>query len=316
MPIAKDLSDLPSSQAAQGWPPDETPLFVQTLVEKLRADEQAKHPDGKPTARGTRLRHSDAGKCSRALALGVAGAPRVPMDLPGYWVTGLGTIIHEAWQEAMIAKYGADVVVAEPECQVEGVDGSGHADAVITLQAVLLEPEKRILYELKTCGGFKFKKIVGERGPAEGPDLGHITQAALNARALGCDEIRIGYIATEAISKQAAAKKGIGELGRFVAEWTIPMDMASGLADAEIKRWGRILELVDDGKLAPRMIPHAIPVGAEIVDVKNGRWEQRTSSGDVAASGTTWHCGYCAFQPTCGAVGGGLVPVDKLEALT
>jgi len=126
MPIARDLSDLPPADPREGLTPDPTPRFVSVLADRW-ADES---DDDKATALGTRFRHSDAGKCSRAIAYTAAGIPKSdPMDITGAWNTSLGTLIHEQWQEALQRRWpDAEVEVT---CAMVGADGSGHIDAVI-----------------------------------------------------------------------------------------------------------------------------------------------------------------------------------------
>lgn len=308
-PINRDLSDLPKdTTSVGGMPPDSDPRFVHLLVAEMAAFNDAEGP--KPTAFGTRIRHSDAGKCARAIGYRAAGvADSDPMDLPGVWVTSLGTIIHEHWQNALQAAYpDADI---EPRLRIEGFDASGHADAVVTL------PDRKVLVELKTTGGFSYKKKVGDRGEPEGPSYEHLLQASLNGLAVDADEIVIAYIATEAISKQAArGKKHLTELSRFCAEWTFTREQFEPLAHQEQQRLQAILGLLDDGLLARRVIPSPeLPKGHEIVDPSVGRWEVRTDRG-IEDTGTFWACTYCSFQSLCSQTKPGRIPVVDAIALT
>jgi hypothetical protein len=446
MPLANDLSGLPrASTTVAGEPPDPSPRFVHLLVEKMAAANEA--AGSKPTAMGTRVRHSDAGKCARAIAYKAAGIPESEtMDLPGVWVTSLGTLIHQAWQDALQERY-PDATI-ETKLRIDDLDASGHADAVIDFfgrtreeaqaaarsahgqgggaavgvlgvdggdypqrlrrdregvegrgerarpsgdlrgdrgadptgdaarssvsESHLRQPGSsgtgdaegehpagrepfggarqedplpqgssvrgvqphgesaglsdlpdvqvreepvgarfRSLYELKTCGGFSYKMKVGERGEAEGPSHEHKLQAALNGLAVDADEIVIGYIATEAISKPAAARKHIGELGRFCAEWSYTREEFEPWARAEQARLQGILDLLDEGQLAARKVPNPeFPTGAEIVDPKTSRWEVRDADGTVVDTGSLWNgafCSYCNFQTTCMATAPGRI---------
>jgi hypothetical protein len=310
-PIANDLSHLPRPTGrTEGEPPDTTPRFVQLLVERMAAADAASGE--KPTAFGTRLRHSDAGKCARALGYSAAGIPKSnPMDLAGTWVTSLGTLIHEAWQEALAERY-PDALI-EPKLRIEGLDASGHADAVIVTIAGEDGARWTILFELKTVGGFSYKMKVGERGAPEGPSHEHRAQAALNAVAVDADEVVIGYIATEAISRPVAERKGFDELTRFVAEWSYTRDDFEPVAAAERARLQGILDLVDLGMLPARKIPSPeLPRGAEIVDPVKGRWEQRDRDGQVIDTGTFWACGYCGWQDACAATKAGRIPITDV----
>lgn len=464
MALRADHADLPKAQPADGVPPDPTPRFSTALLDALEAQRDA---DGeKATAGGTRIRHSDAGKCARAIALKAAGFPREPMDPAGVHVTNLGTLVHDAWQEALRRQLGEDNVEVEPTCQVEGLDASGHIDAIIYVRSTaddddaaatgsllaegggegdrLLgvdgghdpqrlrgdgsgdsgsgerpgspsslrdlrgtdprgdaggssvsesevrppapsgggdasgehhpgdrvrsetqaqdalpegsslqrgqssgarrQPEvqdmregeepsrlatKKVCYELKTVGGFGYKKAVGERGAPEGPKPGAVAQACLNAYAADCDELVIGYLATEAISRQAAeraANKGarIDGLRRFTAEWTYTRDQIEAHAKPEVARLQRVLDLLDDGYLAPTKIPDPeIPDRAFVVDPATGQWVVYGDSPDadsddamaVVDSGQTWHCAYCDYQSLCAAIDtAGPVSVDTASS--
>jgi hypothetical protein len=317
MALANDLSNLPKANRDQaGEPPDPNPRFVQLLVAKMAAaNEKA---GTKPTAMGTRVRHSDAGKCARAIAYTAAGVERSdPMDLPGVWVTSLGTLIHEAWQEALLERFPEATI--ETKLRIDGLDASGHADAIIDLPSVAPGDEKplrRILFELKTCGGFSYKMKVGERGNPEGPSHEHKLQAALNGLAVDADEIVIGYIATEAISKPAASRKKIDETTRFCAEWSYTREEFEPWARAEQARLQGVLDLLDDGLLAARKFATPeLPVGHEIVDPKSGRWEVRKDD-QVVDTGTFWACNYCSFQSLCVTTESGRIPVTAVTVRT
>jgi hypothetical protein len=247
------------------------------------------------------------------------------MDLPGVWVTSLGTLIHEAWQAALSERYPNATI--ETKLSVDGLDASGHADAVIDIDGFdnlagpddgetpyAGAPSKRILFELKTCGGFSYKMKVGERGNPEGPSHEHKLQAALNGLAVNADEIVIGYIATEAISKPAAARKKIDEVTRFAAEWTYTRDEFEPWARAEQARMQGILDLLDSGTLAARRFATPeLPKGHEVVDPNTGRWEVRNGDGAVVDTGTFWACGYCSFQSLCATTEPGRIPVTAVQ---
>lgn len=305
-PLARDLATLPrSADSTTGSPPDSQPRFVHLLVAEMAAANTAAGP--KPTAFGTRIRHSDAGKCARAIGFRAAGVPDSdPMDLPGVWVTSLGTLIHERWQEALRHTY-PDALI-EPKLGIEGLDASGHADAIVTLS------DRKVLVELKTTGGYSYKMKVGDRGAPEGPSYEHLLQAALNGVAVDADEIVIAYIATEAISRQVASrKKHLTELTRFCAEWTFGREEFEPLARMEEHRMRGILDLIDGGELPRRLIPSPeLPRRAEIVDPNTGRWEVLDDSGTVADTGTFWACNYCSFQTTCAKTESGRIPLASV----
>lgn len=312
MAIKTDLTHLPSPAKTSdaGHAPDAKPRFAHLLVEQWRDEEERKgplaraHPD-------SRFRHSDAGKCARAVAYAALDiAPSDPMDLSGFWNTGLGRIIHQLVQAAIEQEYpGAQI---ETKVRTDGADGSGHIDAVVRM------PDGPVVaIEIKSIGGFAFKLAVGERGAAQGPKLGHQYQAALNAASVDADEAVIVYLSKEAISVNAAKKKGFDEIARFAAEWTLTREQYQPLAAVEANRVAKILEVVDTGELPKRVIPGAeLPTGHEIIDAKTGRWEVRGEDGKVVDTGTWWECSYCSHQTLCDRVGPGRVAVDQLVEIT
>lgn len=323
--IKRDLSDLPQ---ANGLTPDPSPRFVGVLVEEWAADRD----DDKPTAHGTPFRHSDAGKCARAISYTAAGIPRSdPMDITGVWNTRLGTLVHDLWQEALQRRWpDAEVEVT---CSMVGADGSGHIDAVIRYVDFEGIPEgqpvppdvigarsRTIAYELKTVGGFAFKGAVGaaRKGtPAEGPKAAHLLQAAINGRAVDADEVIVGYLAKECISARVAKSYGLDEVGRFAAEWTFTREQYEPLADLEAERIDGILALGADGLLAARKSPE-MPPGAEVTDPTTGAYEVRLRTEDgetvVTDTGSTWECDYCPYQTLCATTEAGRIPVESVVA--
>ena len=319
MAIKRDLSDLPP---ADGLTPDPSPRFIGVLVDEWAASRD----DDKPTANGTPFRHSDAGKCARAISYTAAGIPRSdPMDITGVWNTSLGSLIHEQWQEALQRRWpDAEVEVT---CSMVGADGSGHIDAVIRTSepgddGYGLLPPRTIAYELKTVGGFGFKGAVGaaRKGtPAEGPKAAHLLQAAINGRAVDADEVIVGYLAKECISANVARRFGItDDVGRFAAEWTLTREQYEPLADLEAERVAGILALVADGRLAARKSPE-MPVGAEVDDPQTGAWSAwlNTDEGEqiMSDTGSTWECDYCSHQTLCMTTEAGRIPIESVVAI-
>lgn len=312
MALKQDLSHLPSpaKTTGEGLAPDAHPRFAHLLPELWR-DEEQRRGDLERAHTDTRFRHSDAGNCARAIAYAALDIPASdPMDLSGYWNTGLGKIIHQLLQSVIQDRYpGAQV---EVKVRSVGADGSGHIDVVLTM------PDGTVVsIEIKSIGGFAFKMAVGERGAAQGPKQDHILQAALNAAAVDADEAVIVYLSKEAISVNVAKRKGFDELGRFTAEWTLTRDQYLPLAQAEAERVTGILGLLDEGTLPRRVFPaDELPTGHEIQDPATGRWEVRGEEGDVLDTGTFWACGYCRWQTVCGHVGPGRLPVETVVELT
>jgi len=306
MTLAADLSNLPRALAAvEGNTPDAEPRFVGLLAEKWAQQ----NDDDKPTALGTRVRHSDAGKCARAIAYTAAGiAKSDPMDLTGVWNVSLGTMIHEHWQAALVERFpGAEI---EPKVGHDDLDASGHLDAIIRTA------DRTICYELKTIGGFGFKAAVGKMGrgkPAEGPKVEHLMQAALNGLACDADEVVIGYLAKECISINQG--RDLPDLARFAAEWTFTREEYEPIAHAEKARLNGILALLDQGELAARKFPGGLlPPGAEITDPTTGRYEVHDGEA-LTDFGTWWACGYCSFRTVCATTDPGRIPVESVVSL-
>lgn len=331
MPIARDLSDLPPADPREGLVPDPTPRFATVLAEQW--SEENYLAGEKATALGTPFRHSDAGKCSRAIAYTAAGIPRSdPMDITGVWNTSLGTLIHEQWQDALTARY-PDAQV-EVTCATVGADGSGHIDAVIRYPLNNENGDEVrpwvTAYELKTVGGFAFKAAVGAQRkgtPAEGPRTSHLLQAALNGAAVDADEVVVGYLAKECISANVAKRFGIrDDVSRFCAEWTFTREQYEPLAQLEAERVAGILGLVDEGLLAARKTPE-MPVGAEITDPSSGDWVRLArgsvaeadwaslTDAEVAETGNTWECGYCSYQTLCATTEAGRIPIESVVTI-
>lgn len=317
MPIARDLSDLPPADPRDGLVPDPTPRFASVLADQWAEDLD----DDKPTALDTPFRHSDAGKCARAIAYTAAGIPKSdPMDITGVWNTRLGTLIHEQWQEALAARFpGAEV---EVRCSTVDADGSGHVDAVIRTECEdcdrCTDGWRTVAVELKTVGGFGFKAAVGAQRkgtPAEGPRAAHLLQAALNGAAVDADEVVVAYLAKECISANVAKRFGIRhDVGRFAAEWTLTREQYEPLARLEAERVDGILGLVDEGLLAARKSPE-MPAGAEVTDPSTGEWQRLDPEGEIVEVGSTWECGYCSYHALCAQTNAGRIPTETVVTI-
>lgn len=264
------------------------PLLTTLWTERLMEDNR-----DKPTAMGTAFRYSNAMNCSRRITLDALGArPSDPIDPAGIHVTTIGTWIHEQMQAAVGAKYPG--ATFEVKSSVKDVV-SGSADGVLDISSVIVTwAGGKISWEIKSIGGFGFKKAVGmagrgyKRGSPEGPRIGAIVQAALNAAGNDCDTVIVSYISLEAISKQAAQVVGFGEFDRFTAEWHIPRDIWEPLAEAEVAR----IAYLDEHYVKPSLAGDIVlPPG----DAYEGEWE-RISPNDARRH---WSCEYCPHLSTC-----------------
>lgn len=303
MAIKKDMSKVAAAAHDNtGEPPDSEPRYGPALAQAW-FDQIDQTP--KPHAFDTRLRNSDAGKCTRQIQYAVIGADKTePMTPAGYWVTGLGTIVHERWQEAMLKAWPE--AEAEVKVRYEDFESSGHIDLVIPAKrqgdGAKLTPT--VSLELKTINGWGFKQAVGARGAAQGPRHSHKLQCALNAVAADADEMVIVYLAMENISP-AELKRLLGrepsfewdDYRKFTAEWSYTREQFEPWAEAEMKRMTRVLEFTDDKQLVPRFEPE-MPAGARIVDPSKGTWQQ-VKDGSIVAAGSTWMCNYCSWRSRC-----------------
>lgn len=312
MAIKRDLSQLPKAKAErkQGWAPDPEPTYGKLLVDAWH-DKQEPRPLADPDAR---FRHSDAAACSRLVAYAALDIePTNPMDRAGSFVAEQGHLIHEAWQNVLLQRFGPYVAQVEVEV-VEG-EMAGHIDAVVVVQVPgkNLLPPKIVSIEVKSVGGYAYQLAVGARGAPEGPRHTAVVQGALNARAVNADEMRVIYFSREAISVQTARRKRMPELLRVCSEWTLTRDQYEPIADAEIARVGAILELVDDGMLPRRHIPDPqLPDNHLIVDPREGSWVEQDAAGAVVDTGSAWQCVYCRYQDLCDGHPGTMVAIDEV----
>ena len=310
MPIRRDLSNLPAPRQAKatGWAPDPEPQFGQLLVEALY-DKSEPRDRARPEAR---FRHSDAAACSRAVAYAALDLePTNPMDQAGTFVTQQGHTLHELWQDEMEAQYG-DQVEVEVVCG-EG-EFAGHIDAVVTDYDTGRDIEKVIAIEAKSVGGYAYQSAVGARGTPEGPRWSAVVQASLNGLAVDADEVKIIYWGRDAISIQTAERKGIPEMARVCAEWTLTREEYEPIALREKARVTAILLMVDEATLPARKIPDpALPARHLVVDPRDGSWVERNQEGLVVDTGATWHCAYCRWQDMCSMTPAERTPLADLK---
>lgn len=326
MAIRQDNSDLPRP-TQEGNPPDPTPTIGQMLAESWGvADEDER--DGHVASReGRYIRLGWGGKCARDIGYRLLGVePSNPPDLAARWRMGLGTRVHELLQDVIAAAFpNADIekVVGAEHDTIMGIPTSGRTDLFI----VDREREKeRTAVEVKTINGFGFKMAVGARGTPEGPRTGALFQAALNGRAHQADQVKIILLSLECLSDrelESLVKKQGGTADswrKFVAEWTYDMADLDEMVDRELKRLGKIIEIVDERAdwlvkvedasahpdeagteppLPPRSIPFEMPARARVTDPTTGAWQLEVD-GNVMDAGKTWMCaGYCDYRDQC-----------------
>jgi hypothetical protein len=282
--------------------PISNPIITHLLVKEWW--EKAQTP--KPTALNTPLRYSSAYACARQQSYAAFGAKQTePMDQAGAWVTGVGTLIHEALQEA-IGRQFPNAVFELGTAHGEYISGS--CDAYIPSSD--LAGVGNTLYELKTMGTFSFDKQVGwnrmrgEYKYPEGPAQKAIAQAGINAlgveKHLGVNisNVVLGSITFEALSVQKAQKMGVSDYNRVLAEFWFTREEWEPLAIAELERMSALGELVTNGYLGAR--------------------EARDDEGNTIILdplGRDWQCAYCAFNTVCQQDGSGIIRITDSNAV-
>ena len=313
--INRDLSHLPVADKSDGVKPDSDPFIGRAVAAAWLLDN---HSDSKPHAvEGTKFRFSMAGMCSRSLAYYFTDAQATNLpDAADAWRMGLGTMVHESVQnyfrdaastwspEFINARRVGEVAVAfEVPVHIPEISGSGSADMVIDYfdeTGMLL---KRQVVELKTINGFGFKmSATGFKGPAQGPRLSHVQQAALCSYGLDADEMIICYLSMENVSPSIAKSYcDDPEFGRFTAQWSYSRDDILGIADTEMRRIQSVLDSVTIDRAAgvPREVYSDSGRLVEISDPKTGAYHVLSAEGAIVDAGKSWVCGYCRFQDRC-----------------
>lgn len=296
MPIRKDISALPS-----GNPPDRTPRFGPQLAEALLSRHRAPRPKAMPERW---FRASQAGKCTRSIALAMADCPETnPADLPGQWAMWIGKMIHAALDE-VVGEVFPGAVVEEAVDLIDHLDGSATLDLLVTTADGL-----RVLVEVKTMGGYKYKMVATSfKGPPAGPPLGAVLQASIAGVALDVDEVVVLAYATENVSAWQAEKDQLSTEGRFTSEWTLDRATYREIAAPEIARlnWLRSkvgdLDTSDPVRFAaeiPRVTLNDDGDPVFVTDPTKGAGELRAADGMVLDFASVWECDYCRFRDTC-----------------
>lgn len=280
------------------------PILTAVLGEEMHEAAQT----SKPTAKGTPLRYSAAHSCLRQQSYNAYSAVATePVDFAGAWVMGMGTLVHEALQEAIGRRFpGAEFEVAS----MHDRHLSGSCDALITgkvfADAGLEEfSDINVLWELKTMGTYSFDKQVGWNrmrgtlGTAEGPALKAIAQAGMNAlgieaeRGITIDYVVMGSITFEALSKQKSERMGIEDTERVMAEFWIDRDEWEPLARRELQRMSDLADVLERGY-----------IGATLAIDDDG------SEKKLSPTGSDWNCAYCQFRTVCIQDGPGVMLVS------
>ena len=258
-------------------------IIADTWAAKWKRDGDKPH-----AVEGTRFRASMAGNCLRQLGYYAIGAevsdPPTPADL---YRMNVGTMLHEILQA--VAFEGAQM---EVPFEIPAISLSGSAD--------VWYPDSKTVIEVKSAGGFPFKKI-GVFNIAEGPKDNHLRQVALAAHALGAETIVVLYIGLETVNRGDMEKYGLTDQQRWLAEYVYSYEDLKPLALKEIGRISAATAVLDAGSLPERHMPD-MPDGATINKPKPNSGKPTwtvVEDGVVTDTGTHWACDYCRYQTLC-----------------
>jgi CRISPR/Cas system-associated exonuclease Cas4 (RecB family) len=298
LPAAKRKS-VPASKG-DGWAPDENPWLCRLIVDRMNTDTD------RPQAADTPFRHSNAGRCSRMLALRAAGVEPRPEEPTDRWNADVGTVIHDHIQR-MLGDKG--LMHETPNSYADLT--SGHSDTLFEIDGDV------VLVDYKTTGGWGYKAMTTTLGgPPEGPKYGHVAQLGLNILGLEEQDIHVDkailvYISKEMVGKdKAGAIIGDPKVGQLLAQFTIHEDQWRPVVNAEIARMTAVLDELEQGHISPAyLVDWDIPAGAVIHAQSGGgrkgnfgRWSL-TRDAKVEAMGDTWECAYCSYSDTCERLG-------------
>ena len=250
----------------------------------------------KPTACGTMFRISDSGNCLRQRAFSAAKFPEVhQFSDQNLLAFAIGTHMHEAVQEACLAKLGGEYETAI-DLSSTGVSLSGSCDGVIEF-----DPGYNRLLEIKTMSGFGFK-LAKE---SDLPKLDHLTQASLYALGLfksgtPVQEIHMVYIAKES-DFRSGTKQG------DTLEWVIPFD-------EPIEPYGKspheyALEELERFRTVQADLGAGVISEPIVYDDQLNPYEVTDPPGYMAKKGQPWNCRYCRYNEICKYIGPGQVDI-------
>ena len=299
-----------ASDSSVKWWPD-APRILPAVVSAWWDEWQKREDFHKPMSiADRRYRGSWAGsRCLRRLWYDVVGEPETdPRTLEDHWRMATGTIVHLLLDDNVVQALAGTwdrIEVERPvDLRLVGIDGASTGDLFIFNDS----EKKAVANELKSAGGYKFKKsaIDFDGGPS-GPNYGDVVQGVLAAEALQAElgsewevECRILYLSLENISKGIVEKKGLKPWQAFSAEWVISQEMRTEILEREVKRANHVLaepfvpaRIIDD--------PEQVRQVMKVTDPMTGALIGGTSDNPVFDK--TWRCGYCPFRKRCIADG-------------
>jgi hypothetical protein len=250
---------------------------------------------------GARWRASWAGMCARRIAYSVAKIEESdPPSATDAWRFKIGSLAHEEIQAVVNRLF--------PDSQVEmAVKIDKHGAGSIDLYIVLPDGTTYLI-ELKTIGSTGWGGLFPSTKDESGAKYQAIMQGAVSAAALGDrqpDYLMVAYWSLEPAQEWRRRSLGMpdSDFGRFSAQWTFSKEEYLQIAEEEIDRMERIVELVDEEpngwQMVPRVIPDPWKPRHEIVDPAASQYRERNGAGWVKKLVKTWECNYCPFQSFC-----------------
>jgi len=220
------------------------------------------------------FRHSLAGACARRLYYEItAPGQRAGVDMPGSWAMGLGSVVHDLYQQALPEDFEVEV-----DCYIERSRSAGHIDAAG------VHHDEQIVIELKTMNGTGYRQIL----QAGKPRTSAAMQGALNAYAWDADVLLVVVLPMENVSAPNAAKMGIPDSWRYGRTFVYPRKEYMPLANLEIDRLAQLAQTIE-----------TTPPVRMFVDDGAFRVVVDPANGACADGKKTWHCSYCPFQAQC-----------------
>lgn len=306
MPIKKNLQDMPTAKEVErsvdGWMPD-APDLVEPIAQAWYQDylKNEEHPvDLQMAVEGAEFRASWGGMCLRRIQYHrmEAGASNPPSMADGYRFY-LGHDMHDRMQAVAKVVLGeVEIEAALPFAVSADAFGACHID-LVTSDGEFVRP-----VEVKTIGGYAFKLCATSfRGPAQGPKFNVRRQLALETLALleAGFEVQRGtvlYLSQELVSDKLALEIcDEPEIGRFAAQWDVPVETLIEWAYEQRAEFRLVLDAEKKKELVPRVIPEYGP-DSVVVD-------QRRQICDVIEDGlivnteSAWMCGFCPFLELC-----------------
>lgn len=307
MPIRNSHDDLPSA-VSEGVRPVELDdmIVAPTVIAHWHSTWLAAHGERPKAIEGTMFRASDASRrCDRALFYAMADEPKSePLTAAASWRLRVGQMVHDEFDEAMkatLVAQGWDVETAV-DLRPLGINGSAHADA----SRLTDHPDYgKVFVEVKSQSGFKYKdRCTSFKGAPKGPEYDHVVQGALAAAAQDADLLIVLYLALETVSPGMVDKLGVGDIGRFAAEFHFDMrsEAMTTLLAHELGRIRRLERDVIAKRVPARSLdaPGEIPSGATMVDPMRNAWTLvNPATAKVVQAGKTWFCDYCPWRTTC-----------------